>query len=90
MPTIQGITFPDIVTGKTPGAAVLAIFSGSGEELTKTYNICQFSFLSNHAIVTLKDKDGLILKENGKLVYKTLVVKNPKFSIHGQKPVSLP
>lgn len=89
MPTIDGIGFPDIVTGKTPGASLLKVFTSGGEDLTLTYHLCQFNFLTGHAIVALRHPDGRIQMANGKPVYKALIVQNPKFSIDGQKRVTL-
>lgn len=90
MPTIQGITFPDIITGKTPGADLLHIFSGSGEVISDTYFVRQYNFITHQAIVIPKDpKTGWCLKFGNKFVHKTLIVKDPKYSINGQKPVSI-
>lgn len=89
MPLIQGFQFPTIVTGKTPGASLLKVFTHNGEDLTLTYYLCQFNFLTGHAIVAMRNTDGTPQMANGKPVYKTLVVQNPKFSFDGQKPVKL-
>lgn len=88
---INGFLFPDVITAKTPGTAMLRIFDHRGEELTKKYMIAKYDFAIKRAIIAewheTKPNCVKMIPGTNKVAYKTAIFGKIKFSFNGNKPV---